>query len=223
MVSNLVRILSHQTKPVLGGAMAKYSRVEPWLTLPVPLGNAIQIGGLLGGVLLARRAGKLGKRGTAWLYAGRLLSYFCEHAFSHYAVGQIGGIRFTSYGLHGSTHTRQYPPGMRWTFAHLPFLSARIDVTSRQAAAPTAQAAMYLAGPLVTILVSILFPIYGLIRGVPRARALLYGSSLWMAGMVIGDLLHSRGDLRRAWRALQDGGSADRKRHATRHMGAQWR
>lgn len=43
----------------------KHTRVEPWLTLPVALGNTIQIGGLLGGVLLARRAGKLGRRGTS--------------------------------------------------------------------------------------------------------------------------------------------------------------
>jgi hypothetical protein len=64
---------------------------------------------------------------------------------------------------------------------------------------------MYLAGPLVTIAISLLFPIYGLIHGIPRARALLIGSSLWMAGMVIGDLLHTQGDLRRAWRALQSG------------------
>jgi hypothetical protein len=65
---------------------------------------------------------------------------------------------------------------------------------------------MYLAGPLVTIALSILFPVYGLIHGFARARALPIGSSLWMTGMVIGDLLHTRVDLRRAWRALRHGG-----------------
>lgn len=95
---------------------------------------------------------------------------------------------------------------MRWIFAHLPFLSARIDLKSRRAATPSAQAAMYLAGPLVTIALSFLFPVYGLIHGVARARALLIGSSLWMTGMVIGDLLHTQGDLRRAWRALRHSG-----------------
>jgi hypothetical protein len=77
--------------------MAKQIRVEPWLTLSIPLGNALQLGGLLGGVLLARHAGKQGRRGRGWLYAGRLLAYFCEHAFSHYAAGRLGGIRFTGY------------------------------------------------------------------------------------------------------------------------------
>jgi hypothetical protein len=183
--------------------MVKHPRIEPWLTLPIPLGNALQIIGLLGGILLARRAGKQGRRGTPWLYTGRLLAYFCEHAFAHYIVGRLGNIRFTSYGLHGSTHARLYPPGMRWIFAHLPFFSARINGESRRTARPGAQAAMYLAGPVVTILTSILFPVYGLIHGVARARALLIGSGLWMTGMVVGDLLHSHGDLRRALRAIR--------------------
>lgn len=183
--------------------MAKHTRITPWLTLSVPLGNAIQIAGLLGGLFLARRAGQAGPRGTAWLYTGRLLAYFCEHAFSHYAVGRLGGIRFTGYGLHGSTHTHLYPPVMRSVFAHLPFLSARIDQESRRAAPPAAQAAMYLAGPLITVLASVLFPLYGMAHGVRRARGLLIGSSLWMVGMLVGEVLHSRGDLRRAWRSLR--------------------
>jgi hypothetical protein len=185
--------------------MVKHTRIKPWLTLSISVGNAIQIGGLLGGMLLARRAADLGRRGTSWLYAGRLLAYFCEHAFSHYAIGKLSGIRFTSYGLHGSTHTHLYPPGMRWVFAHLPFLSARIDQESCRAAAPAAQAAMYLAGPLVTVLTSILFPVYGMMHGIARARALLVGSSLWMVGMLVSEVLHPQGDLRRAWRAMRKG------------------
>lgn len=185
--------------------MARHRRVTPWLILPIPLGNAIQLVGLVGGVLLARHAGKQGARRTRVLYVGRLLAYFSEHAFSHYLAGRLGGIRFTGYGLHGSTVAHLYPPGIRWVFAHLPFLSARIDQQSRRAASPYALAAMYLAGPLVTILASILFPLYGIVRGIPRARTLLIGSSLWMVGMVIGDLIHTQSDLRRAWRALRRG------------------
>jgi hypothetical protein len=59
--------------------MVKHTRIKPWLTLPISVGNAIQIGGLLGGMLLARRAANFGRRGTSWLYTGRLLAYFCEH------------------------------------------------------------------------------------------------------------------------------------------------
>jgi hypothetical protein len=185
--------------------VVKQTRVKPWLTLSIPLGNVIQIGGLLGGVLLARHAKQRGQHGTAWLYAGRLLAYFCEHAVSHYAVGRLGGIRFTGYGLHGSTHTQLYPPPMRYVFALMPFFSARIDHQSRRVAAPAAQAAMYIGGPLITVLVSVLFPLYGVLHRIPRAGALLIGSSLWMAGMLIGELLHPHGDLRRAWRVLGRG------------------
>ncbi len=184
--------------------MAKQpTRIEPWLVLPVPLGNAIQIGGLVGGALLARQAARRAPHGAWGLYAGRLLSYFCEHAFAHYLVGRLAGIRFTSYGVHGSTGADAYPPGLRSIFARLPFLSARVDPASRRAAAPAAQAAMYLAGPLATLVSSAVYPLYGLRRGVPGARALLVGSGLWMAAMLAGEAIHPRSDLRRAWRALR--------------------
>jgi hypothetical protein len=65
---------------------------------------------------------------------------------------------------------------------------------------------MYLAGPMVTVITSILFPVYGMIHGIARARALLVGSSLWMVGMLVGEVLHPQGDLRRAWRAMRQGG-----------------
>jgi hypothetical protein len=38
------------------------------------------------------------------MMASRLLAYFCEHAFSHWLVGRALGIRFSGYGLHGTSH-----------------------------------------------------------------------------------------------------------------------
>jgi hypothetical protein len=61
--------------------MVRHTRIKPWFTLPIPLGNAIQISGLLGGILLARHAAKLGRHATSWLYTGRLLAYFCSTPF----------------------------------------------------------------------------------------------------------------------------------------------
>ncbi|HEU5012817.1 MAG TPA: hypothetical protein VFT66_09755 [Roseiflexaceae bacterium] len=183
--------------------MAQHTRIQPWFTLSIAQGNAIQISGLVGAVVLARIAARRGRRGSAWLFASRLLAYFCEHAFAHWLVGRMGGIRFMHYGVHGTTHARLYPPGMRWVFSHLPFLSARIDPASRRAAAPAARAAMYMAGPLVTVLMSELIPLYGWRHGVPRARGLLVGMSLWMIGMLCGELLNEHGDVRRAWRAIR--------------------
>jgi len=38
------------------------------------------------------------------MMASRLLAYFCEHAFSHWLVERAVGIRFSGYGLHGTSH-----------------------------------------------------------------------------------------------------------------------
>ena len=88
-------------------------RVTPWHTLSIAQGNVIQLGGLLGAAVLAWYAGQKGVCGTRWMVASRLLAYFSEHAFSHWLVGRTLGIRFTGYGLHGTSHSQLYPPGMR--------------------------------------------------------------------------------------------------------------
>jgi hypothetical protein len=100
-------------------------RIAPWLTLTTAQGNAVQMGGLLGATILAWYAGREGPRGTRLMVASRLLAYFTEHASSHWLVGRAFGIRFTGYGLHGTSHPGSYPPGARWVFSHLPLLSAR--------------------------------------------------------------------------------------------------
>ena len=183
--------------------MTQHARIQPWFTLSIAQGNAIQIGGLLGAAILARIAAQRGRRGSGWLFASRLLAYFCEHAFAHWLVGRLGGIHFTAYGVHGTSHPQMYPPGMRWLFSHLPFLSARIDLASLHAARPAARAAMYSAGVVATITMSELIPLYGMRHGVPRARGLLIGMNFWMAGMLVGEILDKHGDLRRAWRAIK--------------------
>jgi hypothetical protein len=114
-------------------------RVTPWHTLSIAQGNVIQLGGLLGAAVLAWYAGHKGVCGTRWMVASRLLAYFSEHAFSHWLIGRTLGIRFTGYGLHGTSHPQLYPPGMRWVFSHLPFLSARIDPASLRTASPAAR------------------------------------------------------------------------------------
>jgi hypothetical protein len=155
--------------------MSAPKRVIPWRTLSVTQGNAIQVGGLLGAAALAWYAGRKGPRGTRWMVASRLLAYFSEHAFSHWLVGRALGIRFTGYGLHGTSHPQHYPPGMRWAFSRLPLLSARVDPASLRAAPPTARAAMYAAGTLGTVIPSIAIPGYALAALRPRARGFFVG------------------------------------------------
>ncbi len=177
-------------------------RVMPWLTLSVARGNAIQICGLLGAVALAWYAGREGVRGTRWMVVSRLLAYFSEHAFSHWLVGRALGIRFTGYGLHGTSHPQHYPPGIRFLFSRLPLLSARTDPASLRAATPAARAAMYAAGTVATLLASVVIPGYAWRRGVPRARSLFVGANLWSVPLLLSESLRPGGDLRRAWREL---------------------
>ena len=180
-------------------------RVTPWLTLSVAQGNAAQAGGLLGAAALAWYAGRRGARGKPWLIASRTLAYFSEHAFSHWAVGRAVGIRFTGYGLHGTSHPHLYPPGARWVFSRLPLLSARVEPASLRAASPVARAAMYSAGTLGTVLVGLAIPAYGLRHGVPGARGLLVASGIVTnAFVVLSEALRPGGDLSRAWRALRE-------------------
>lgn len=184
--------------------MNHHKRVRPWLTLPIALGNAIQIAGLAASFVLARQAGRRGPNGNGLLLTSRMLAYFTEHAFAHWLVGRLLGIHFTGYGLHGSSHAHLYPPIMRQLFAHLPFLSVRIEPHSRRNASPAARAAMYCAGPIATIALSVAIPLYGLRRGVPNARAMLIGFNLWNVAMVLGELLRPHGDFRRALAAIRD-------------------
>ena len=185
-------------------------RVTPWLTLSIAQGNALQIGGLLAAATLAWYAGRQGsqgegERGARWIIASRLLAYFSEHAFSHWLVGRMLGIRFTGYGLHGTSHPHVYPLGLRWVFSHLPLFSARVDPASLRAASPSARAAMYAAGPVGTVLIGLAIPAYAGWRDVSGARSLLVTSGgVTNAFVVLSEALRAGGDLSRAWRGLRE-------------------
>ena len=180
-------------------------RVRPWAVLPVGPTSAVQAAGLVAAVLAERRAGRLGGRaGTRWMVTARALAYFTEHASAHWLVGRLGGIAFTGYGLHGTSHPELYPPGLRWVFAHLPLLSARTDVASLRAAPPAARAAMYAAGTLSTVVWGLALPLHARRRGVPGAGRLLAVSGVAVnAVVVVSESLRPGGDLRRAGAALR--------------------
>ena len=177
-------------------------RVRPWRTLSIAKGNTIQICALLGAVALAWYAGREGVRGTRWIVVSRLLAYFSEHAFFHWLVGRALGIRFTGYGLHGTSHPHYYPPGMRFLFSHLPLLSARADPASLKQATPAARAAMYAAGTVASVIASVVIPGYAWRRGVPGARGFFVAANLWNVPLILSEALRPGGDLRRARREL---------------------
>ncbi|MDQ4128049.1 MAG: hypothetical protein M3151_08915 [Actinomycetota bacterium] len=187
--------------------MATPKRITPWLTLSVARGNAIQVGGLLGALALAWYAGREGARGTRWMVVSRLLAYFSEHAFSHWLVGRAMGVRFTGYGLHGTSHPQHYPPGLRQLFSRLPLLSARVEPDSLRSVPPAARAAMYAAGTLMSVILSLAIPGYAWLRGVRGARGFFVGANLWSVPLLFSESLRPGGDLRRAWRELRRTGS----------------
>ena len=177
-------------------------RVRPWRTLSIVEGNTIQICALLGAVALAWYAGREEVRGTRWIVVSRLLAYFSEHAFFHWLVGRALGIRFTGYGLHGTSHPQNYPPGMRFLFSHLPLLSARADPASLKQAPPAARAAMYAAGTVASVIASVAIPGYAWRRGIPGARGFFVAANLWNVPLILSEALRPGGDLRRARREL---------------------
>jgi hypothetical protein len=137
------------------------------------------------------------------MVASRLLAYFSEHAFSHWLVGRALGIRFTGYGLHGTSHPQHYPPVARFFFSHLPLLSARADPASLKAATPAARSAMYAAGTVAIVVASVVIPGYCWRRGVRGARGFFVGANLWSVPLLLSESLRAGGDLRRARRELR--------------------
>ncbi len=184
--------------------MASKVRIEPWFTLSVTSGNLIQCGGLLVSLALLRKAERAPRQSrlhlllTSWF-----ITYFCNHAIAHWAVGRLCGIRFSGYGVHGTTSPSWYPPGMRWLFRHIPFFSVRVDPLSLRAAGPSARLAMYLAAPCFTLVTGLGIPCYGRMISIPRSDVLLRGAALWFTPMLIVESIRDGGDLRRAWRELR--------------------
>jgi hypothetical protein len=184
--------------------MARHTPTRPWLMLSIAQGNLVQLGGLLSSLVLlvqARRA--RASIGPRLLLTSWVITYFCNHAIAHWAVGRLGGIRFVGYGVHGTTSPTWYPPGLRWIFQHVPLFSARTDAESLRAAPPAARLAMYLAAPFFTLCTGLGIPGYGRAARIPHAHTLLIGACLWFLPMIIVESLRPGGDLHRAWRELR--------------------
>lgn len=180
------------------------SQTQPWFMLSITRGNLIQGAGLLCSLaLLARARASRDPHRTRLLVTSWFVTYFCNHAIAHWAVGRLGGIRFVGYGVHGTTSPGWYPPGIRWIFRHIPFLSARTEPASLRAAHPAGRLAMYLAAPCFTLVTGLGIPRYGRAAHIPRSDVLLVGASVWFMPMLIVESLRSGGDLGRAWRELR--------------------
>ena len=126
--------------------------------LSVARGNAIQAAGLaVGAALLAPAATMPGPSPARLIVAlaGYLVIYDCSHAIGHYLAGRAVGIRFRFYGIRGTDHPEDYPPGFRQLMSAMPFWSVVTDKASMGAAAPWKKALMFAAGETATAICSL--------------------------------------------------------------------
>jgi hypothetical protein len=176
-----------------------------WKTVPIRTGNVIQLGSLAAGglalVCAAHLHGAAGIR-VGLLLAGWLAIYLNSHAIAHVAVGRAAGIRFRAYGVRGTDHPENYPPGVRQLMSVLPMWSAVTDKSSMRDAGRWAKAAMFAAGETSTTVVSIATAAFAAGAGIPGGHALLSGSVLWAIAATITVAVVPKGDYTKALGAL---------------------
>jgi hypothetical protein len=101
--------------------------------LSIASGNLIQAAGLAAGAALLALAAAMTGPGPVRLAVallGFLVIYDCSHAIGHYLAGRAVGIRFRFYGIRGTDHPEDYPPGFRQLMSATPFWSVVTDKTS---------------------------------------------------------------------------------------------
>src|SRR5690348_5767961 len=124
-------------------SVATAARPPLWARVSIPAGNAIQLAGLaLGAALLVVNAhlhAPAPARVVLMLVAWFAI-YVCCHAIAHYAVGRLVGIRFRGYGVRGTDHPEDYPPGLRQAMSALPTFTAMTEKQSLRQARPWGRA-----------------------------------------------------------------------------------
>jgi hypothetical protein len=184
------------------------ARARPalWLRLTIPAGNTVQLAGLaLGGLLLAIAA--RWHTGTAVRVALMLVGFFaiydCCHALAHWAVGRLVGIRFRGYGVRGTDHPEDYPPGIRQVMSVVPFFTVMTAKESMRRAQPWAKAAMFAAGETSTTICSLLAGLYAWRAGIPGGQVLFIVMVVFSVFSTIVTAILPRGDYTKARRALR--------------------
>ncbi|MBV9322566.1 MAG: hypothetical protein JO352_02125 [Chloroflexi bacterium] len=177
-----------------------------WARLSETVGIAIQAAGLLLGIGLVYAAAHvvLDKGAQlATVLLGWFLVYVCCHASAHWAVGRAVGIRFRGFGLRGSDHPQDYPPGVRQLMQVLPTFTALTDQQSVRQASPVGRAAMYAAGETSTAICSVLIGWYAWASGIPGGSVLLTAMVVFNVFATIVTAIVPRGDYAKARRALR--------------------
>ena len=192
-------------------AMAQQPAVPPrppfWLTLSIPAGNLIQVAGLVLGAAILYWDAHL--RDTPVLIrvvlmlVGFLLIYIGCHSLGHYMVGRLVGIRFRKYGVRGTDHPQDYPPGLRQVMSAMPTFSAITEKDSMSRASPQAKALMFAAGETSSSVCSILAGLYAWRSGIPGGLALFIFAVIFAVFASYTTAVKPRGDYAKALKALK--------------------
>ena len=177
-----------------------------WIKLSIARGNLLQATGLAAGAALLAVSAALTVAGMIRLavaLAGFLLIYDCSHAIGHYLAGRVVGIRFRFYGIRGTDHPEDYPPGFRQLMAAMPFWSVVTDKNSMRAAAPWRRALMFAAGETATATCSTAAAYTAMVTGVPGGNVLFLVTVAWNAVSTITTARTPKGDYAKALSALR--------------------
>ena len=174
-------------------------------TVSIFIGNTLQITGtVLGALLLWICAQPISTSARIpAMMAGYLLIYFDTHSLTHYAIGRLVGIQFKYYSIGGSYHASSYPPIMRLIFINLPFFAVHTDPASLKTAPPSAQALMFAAGIIGTVVFCTSGALFAYFADAPGGFALLVFNLIWQASALVAEM-RSSGDLGKAARILKN-------------------
>lgn len=184
------------------------ARPRLWLRLSITRGNLLQVVGTTVGATLIALAGNLsGPPAARFALAllGWLAIYDCTHSIGHYLVGRAVGIRFRFYGIRGSDHPEDYPPGLRQLMSLAPFWSVITDRASMRTAAPWRKALMFAAGETSTTICSTAAAFAAAAAQIPGAHTLLLFTIVWNAAATVVTAVKPKGDYAKARRAVRNG------------------
>jgi hypothetical protein len=176
-----------------------------WFRLPVAAGNLAQLAGLILGTGILYAAAHLQAPDIVrvlLMLVGWFAIYVCCHAIAHWAVGRLVGIEFQGYGLRGTDHPENYPPGLRQAMSAMPTFTVMTKKASMQQARPLAKALMFSAGESSTAVCSILAGYYAWRSGTPGGQILFWVMVGFNLFSTVVTALVPRGDYAKAWRAL---------------------
>ena len=177
-----------------------------WTTIPVGIGNGLQLSALviaIGLIFLAGHVRAAWSIRLALVVGGWLIVYHCSHAIAHWAVGRVMRIEFRAYGIRGTDHPESYPPGVRQLMSVLPFWVAVTRRGSLARATPMQRAAMFAAGETSTTVASLGAALFAKLNHAPGASGLLIFTAVWVAATTVITALIPKGDYARAIAALR--------------------